>query len=147
MFRGQFEHAIDAKGRTSLPARYRATLPPADLPLVVTKALFDPCLQVFPLSAWEELEAKIAALPQFDDQVVRLRRSYLSPAVECEVDPQGRILIPPALRQHAGLQHEVFWAGQGKYAELWARARWEETQRLTAADLGELKAAFATFRL
>lgn len=147
MFRGQFEHAIDAKGRTSLPSRYRAALGAGDLPLVVTKALFDPCLQVFPLARWEELERRIGELPQFDDNVVRLRRNYLSPAVECDLDQQGRILVPPSLREHAGLEREVFWAGQGTYAELWSRERWERTQKLEESELRELKQAFAQFRL
>jgi len=148
MFRGQFEHAIDAKGRTSLPSRYRSVLAPErDLPLVVTKALFDPCLQVYTLGAWSELERKIAELPQFDDNVVRLRRNYISPAVECDVDPQGRILVPPALRQHAALEKDVFWAGQGLYAELWSSDRWKATQHLTDSDREALKAAFAQFKL
>lgn len=148
MFRGHFEHAIDAKGRTSLPSRFRAALTAErDVPLVVTKALFDPCLQVYTLPAWQDLERKIAELPQFDDNVVRLRRNYISPAVECDLDPQGRILVPPTLRQHAHLTKEVFWAGQGLYAELWSRERWEATQRLSDAELEGLKAAFAQFRL
>ena len=74
MFRGQFEHAIDGKGRTSLPVRYRDVLAAAtDLRLVVTPALFDPCLKVYPMRAWEELsEAKISALPEFDLNAVPL---------------------------------------------------------------------------
>ena len=86
MFRGQFEHAIDAKGRTSLPARYRDVLAATnDLRLVVTPALFDPCLKVYPMKAWEELEAKIAALPEFDPNAILLRRRFLSAAVECDL--------------------------------------------------------------
>jgi MraZ protein len=149
MFRGHYEHAIDAKGRTSLPARFRDVLAAAgDLRLVVTPALFDPCLHAHPMRAWEELEAKIAELPQFDANVVMFRRRYLSAAVECEIDKQGRILVPPSLREHAGLTKEVLWAGMGKTAELWARERWAEAQRLSDAELHSFKAAIADqFRL
>jgi MraZ protein len=144
MFRGQFEHAIDAKGRTSLPSRYRDVLAAAaDLRLVVTPALFDPCLKVYPMRAWEELEAKISALPEFDPNAVLLRRRFLSAAVECELDKQGRILIPPNLREYAALEKEVLWAGMGRTAELWSRERWTAGLLKTDAELQSFKAAIA----
>lgn len=149
MFRGHYEHAIDAKGRTSIPARFRDVLEAAgDVGLIVTPALFDPCLHVHPMRSWEELEAKIAALPQFDPNVVAFRRKYLSAAVEAEVDKAGRILIPPMLREHAGLEKEVLWAGMGKTAELWSRERWKKAQEMSEADLSTFKAAISEhFRL
>ncbi len=149
MFRGQFEHAIDAKGRTSLPARYRDALTAGgDLRLVVTRALFDRCLHLYPMRAWEELETKIAEMPQFDQNVVAFRRLYLSAAVECELDKQGRILVPPSLRDHAELAKEVLWAGMGRTAELWSKERWEAAQAMTEAELQGFKTAIAEqFRL
>jgi MraZ protein len=149
MFRGHFEHAIDAKGRTSLPARFRDVLAAAnDMLLVVTPALFDPCLHVYPMRAWEELEAKIAALPQFDTNVVAFRRRYVSAAVECELDKQGRILVPPSLREHAGLDKDVLWAGMGPTIELWSKDRWKQSQQMNEAELAGFKAAIAEqFRL
>jgi MraZ protein len=149
MFRGHYEHAIDTKGRTSLPARFRDVLAASsDLRLVITPALFDPCIHAYPMRAWEDLEAKIAALPQFDPNVVAFRRRYLSAAVECELDKQGRILIPPPLREHAGLAKEVLWAGMGKTAELWSRERWQAAQQMNEAEIQSFKAAIAEqFRL
>ena len=149
MFRGQFEHAIDAKGRTSLPARYRDVLGAAnDQRLVVTRALFDRCLHLYPMRAWEELEAKIADMPQFDPNVVSFRRLYLSAAVECDLDKQGRILIPPSLRDHAELEKEVLWAGMGRTAELWSKARWQSAQGMSEVELLSFKTAIAEqFRL
>jgi MraZ protein len=149
MFRGHYEHAIDAKGRTSIPARFRDVLASVnDLRLVVTPALFDPCLHVHPMKAWEELEAKIAALPQFDTNVVAFRRKYLSAAVEAEIDKAGRILIPPMLREHADLEKEVLWAGMGRTAELWSRARWKKAQEMSEVELSSFKAALSEqFRL
>lgn len=144
MFRGHYEHAIDAKGRTSIPARFRDVLAAEnDFRLVVTPALFDPCLHVYPMKAWEELETKIGALSQFDANVVAFRRKYLSAAVDAEIDKAGRILIPPNLREYADLEKEVLWAGMGKTAELWSRARWKNAQQMSEADLQQFKAALS----
>ncbi len=140
MFRGQFTHSIDAKGRTSLPSRFRDQLLSAgEARLVLTPALIDPCVHVFPLQAWEEFEAKVAALPQFDARVVRLRRLYVSAAVDCELDAQGRVLVPPQQRDHAGLQKDVVWAGVGSKAELWAKDRWVSATAATADELADLQ--------
>jgi MraZ protein len=144
MFRGQFEHAIDAKGRTSLPARFRDVLASGgDLRLVITPSPFDPCLHVFPMKAWEELEAKIDALPQFEPNVMRLRRRYVSAAVECEVDKQGRVLVPSSLREHAALSKDVLWAAMGRMAELWSREKWGEALAMTEGEQEEFRKAVA----
>ncbi|EYF02394.1 division/cell wall cluster transcriptional repressor MraZ [Chondromyces apiculatus] len=144
MFRGHYEHAIDAKGRTSLPARFREVLAATnDLRLVITPALFDSCIHVYPMRAWEELEAKVAAMPQFDTNVVAFRRRYLSAAVECDLDKQGRILVPPSLREHAKLNASVLWAGMGKTAELWSQECWTAAQQMSEAEALSFKAAIA----
>lgn len=128
MFRGQFEHAIDAKGRTSLPARFRHVLTAAgDMRLVITPGLSapsQPYLDVYPMAAWEQFESEVAKHRKWDPDIVRLRRRYVSAAVECEIDRQGRVLIPPALREHAGLSKQVLWAGVGNVMELWSREHW-----------------------
>ena len=149
MFRGHFEHAIDDKGRTSLPARFRDVLAATgDARLVVTPALGDPCLDVYPVKAWEELEAKLAALNAFDAEVIEFRRFYVSAAVECELDKQGRILVPNSLREHAGLTKTVMWLGHGQKAELWSREQWEAMSRQkSAADLRELRASLGKLGL
>ena len=148
MFRGQFEHAIDAKGRTSFPSRFRDVLAAgSDLRLILTRALFDRCLHLYPLKAWEELETRIADMPQFDPNVVAFRRMYLSAAVECELDKQGRILVPPSLREHAELAKDVVWAGMGRTAELWSRERWQEAHTLSDADVASFKTAMEQLRL
>jgi MraZ protein len=145
MFRGRHEHTIDAKGRTSVPARYRDVLDASgERRLVLTSAL-DPCLVAYPLPEWTAFEERLAKLPQFDRSVQKLRRIYVSGAVECEIDDVGRILIPPSLREHARLRKEVLWAGSGRYAELWDREEWlrryettEDERRQMAARLSEL---------
>ena len=145
MFRGRYEHTIDAKGRTSLPARYRDVLTGmGERRIVLTNAL-DRCLNAYAMPKWLEFEEKIAKLPRFDAAVQQLKRIYVSGAVECEIDDSGRILVPPTLRDYAALNKDVIWAGSGEYAELWDQKTWktqfdvpDETRRAIAQRLGEL---------
>jgi MraZ protein len=145
MFRGRYEHTIDAKGRTSVPARYRDVLDSiGERRIVVTSAL-DPCLVAYTPAEWSAFEEKLAKLPQFDRAVQKLKRIYVSGAVECEIDDSGRILIPPTLRTYAGLEKDVLWAGSGKYAELWDKESWrkhfdttEDERRDISTRLAEL---------
>ena len=142
MFRGQFSHAIDTKGRVSLPARFRdALLAPGDPRFILTPALFEPCLHLHPMRSWEELEEKIASLPSFDPNIVRFRRLYVSAAIECELDKAGRVLVPPALRDRAALTKDVLWAGMGRTIELWAREKWDAELSLTADEQEAFKRA------
>jgi MraZ protein len=148
MFRGQFDHAIDAKGRTSLPSRFRDVLDASgDLRIVLTPSPFDPCLDMYPMKAWEDFEARIAALPQFEPNVIRLRRLYVSAAVECEIDKQGRVLVPNPLREHAKLTKDVLWAGMGRTVELWAKEKWAEIRSITEAEKPDLMRALAELRI
>jgi MraZ protein len=126
MFRGRYEHTIDAKGRTSLPARYRDALDASGERRIVLTSALDPCLVAYAMPEWSAFEDRLAKLPQFDRAVQKLKRIYVSGAVECEVDDSGRVLVPPTLREYAGLEKEVLWAGSGKYAELWDKGRWRE---------------------
>ena len=145
MFRGRYEHTIDAKGRTSLPARYRDALAALGERRVILTSALDPCLVAYAMPEWNAFEERVSKLPQFDRAVQKLKRIYLSGAVECEVDDSGRLLIPPTLREHAGLTKECIWAGSGKYAELWDKLAWktqfetnDEERRAISARLAEL---------
>ena len=133
-FTGVYQHQIDAKGRTSLPSRFREVLAAqgADK-LFVTTDLFDACLQAYAPAQWTAFTQKVAALSQFDPSVRLLVRSFVAPAQECPVDKVGRILIPPPLREHAGLLDEVTWAGTVERIEIWSPARWLETQKAARA--------------
>jgi MraZ protein len=110
---------------------------------VLTPSPFDACLHLFPMKAWEEFEGKIAALPQFEPNVIKLRRLYVSAATECEVDKHGRVLVPNSLRDHAGLHKDVLWAGMGQMVELWAKEKWSESQAMTPAELSDFRRAVA----
>jgi MraZ protein len=122
MFLGEFRHSIDAKGRLAIPARFRGGLAEG---MVVTRGL-DPCLQVYPRSQWEPLAEKLSNLPMSEPAVRALRRNLFTGAFACEMDKQGRILIPPPLREYAGLDGDVVVAGLNVYIEVWSVSRWEQ---------------------
>ncbi len=140
MFRGRYEHTIDQKGRTSIPSRFRELLSSkyADDRLIVTSFL-DPCLIAYPVAEWQAFEEKVRALPRFDPKVMQLKRVLISGATECPIDRNGRILIPPVLRDFAGLKREIVWAGMVDYIEIWAKDGWDpmfQQARDRIADLG-----------
>lgn len=126
MFRGRFDYTIDEKGRVSLPAKFREVLSANyDERLIVTT--FDNCLWAYPIPEWQAIEDKIAALPQFRSEVKALQRVFVSGAAECPLDKQGRIIIPPTLRDYGALQKEVVFVGMTKRIEIWSKERWEDT--------------------
>ncbi|MGF1469856.1 MAG: division/cell wall cluster transcriptional repressor MraZ [Sandaracinaceae bacterium] len=135
MFRGQYEHAIDGKGRTSVPSGFRSVL--ADREggerLVLTTGL-EACLVVYPMAEWVAFEERLSRLPRFDRSVQRIRRIYVSSAIELEMDRLGRILIPANLRRHAGLERQALWAGMGDYVELWSKARFDALREEVLSD-------------
>ncbi len=122
MFLGEYRHNIDAKGRLAIPARFRADLAEG---LVVTRGL-DACLHIYPKSQWLPLAERLSSLPVSEPAVRALRRNLFTGAFSCEMDKQGRILIPPGLREYAGLDGDVVVAGLNTYIEVWAAARWEQ---------------------
>jgi MraZ protein len=133
VFRGQYEHAIDGKGRTSVPSRFREVLGPDETKLVVTTGL-DPCLVAYPMQEWRLFEQRLAALPRFDPSVAMIRRIYVSGAVEVEIDKLGRVLVPAGLREYAGLARNALWAGMGPHLELWSKERFDELRNAALAD-------------
>ncbi len=148
MFRGQFVHSVDAKGRVSLPARFRDVLvSDGDARFVLTPALFDPCLHLYPMRAWEEFEKKMLELPTLERNAVRFRRMYVSAAVECELDGSGRVLVPTHLRERASLEKEVLWAGMGRILELWSKTEWDRALTLTSEEQAEFRLAMEQIKI
>src|SRR5690606_41589270 len=110
MFRGQFLHSIDGKGRVSLPARFREALESTgDSRVVVAPWPFEPCLHLHPFKAWEEFEAKISELPRLDRNINQFRRLHISRALDMDVDGSGRVRVGPEHREHAELDKDVLW--------------------------------------
>lgn len=151
VFIGTYEHNLDAKGRVSLPIRFRELLSTqGDQRLVLTTNVdaAGRCLVAYPLQEWMAFQEKIAALPQFEEAVIRLKRLHIAGACECSTDRQGRILIPPMLREYAGLAGGgVVFAGVGTSIEIWDRDRWEEERERAKQSLGEIGDALARLGL
>lgn len=133
MFRGTFEHAIDAKGRTSLPAKFREVLGArygGELHnLVVTTSPIDPCLRAYPMQEWTAVEEALASRGNFDPRVSALLRLFVGGAQETQVDRLGRMLIAPTLRDHAGLTKDVSFVGSLKFVEIWDTERFRRWKR------------------
>ena len=121
MFIGEYSHSLDAKGRLIVPAKFREGLGEH---FIVTKGI-DRCLYIYPRSEWEVFEEKLRQLPLANADARRFTGFFLSGAVECDVDNQGRIIIPQSLRNYAGLIKEVVSAGVGSRIEVWSKDKWD----------------------
>ena len=143
-FEGTFKHAIDAKGRTSLPARFREVLASAgESSLYVTTDLTEKFLLAFAPKRWEEFKRQVGALPQFSPATRQVVRMVIQPAQLCSFDKLGRILVPPDLREYAGLTDEMVWAGSNDRIEVWSpqgHAQCQQALRTPEATAEILKA-------
>lgn len=125
MLRGAHAIALDGKGRLAIPTKFRDWLrEECDGQLVCTIDINHPCLLLYPLPEWEEIEKKLKALSSMQPAERRLQRLLLGYASECELDGNGRVLLSAPLRQHAGLDKQVMLVGQLNKFELWSEARW-----------------------
>lgn len=141
MFRGSFEHTVDSKGRVSVPSRFRELLVERyEGKLVLTMDL-DRCITVYPLAEWERVEEKIKTIPQMQKEVKDYLRFIFSAAAECEMDKQGRMLIPPVLRERAGITKSVVVVGIINKMEIWDKAAWEARQSQNSDKISETLAA------
>jgi MraZ protein len=131
MFLGRHRHTIDAKGRLSVPARFREALAEYQGDeLVVVPEIHDRCLEVHPMEEWRKLSAKLQDQPRFSADVRDAGRLYFSRAHEIALDGVGRILLPPDLREQVGLGKDVVLVGLSlSYFEIWDRGRFEEFDR------------------
>jgi MraZ protein len=144
MARGRFFHTMDAKGRVSLPAVLRVDLQTQDdRPPILTNLVDCPAVGVFSHDRWLEIEQRLASMSQMQPEIQSVQRLLVSGAVECPIDAQGRILVPPHLREHAGLERDVTIAGVGRRIEIWDRARFDEelaTIRRNGPDVSRVAA-------
>lgn len=139
MFRGRYFHVMDDKGRITIPPRYRDLLQERhEKHLVITN--LDGYLIAFPLSEWEVIEQRLSQLSLLRKDFRAFQRLFVSGATECPLDRQGRILIPPSLRQYARLNREVVLAGAVRCFEIWDRKAWEEEMaRIEEMDSDEVR--------
>jgi len=138
VFRGFSSVSIDSKGRLAIPSRFRERLQDiAGGCMVQTLNPLDRCLWLYPLNEWETIEAKLAALSDFDRQSRRAKQMMRGYATDCQLDGQGRILIPQELRDYASLDKQAVILGQGNKFELWDQAGWESQRDQWLEQVGE----------
>lgn len=134
MFMGEYNHTIDAKGRLIVPAKFREILGDN---FIVTKGL-DGCLFVYPNDEWTRFEEKLKSLPLTNKNARQFTRFFLAGAAACEVDKQGRILLPQVLREFASLEKDVVLVGVASRIEIWSRERWYESMNTYDGDMDEV---------
>ncbi len=134
MFLGEHQHTIDGKGRLIIPSRFREGLGEK---FVLTKGL-DTCLFAYPLEEWAIVERKMRSLPMTKSDARAFVRFFFSGATECEIDKQGRVLIPAPLREYAGLKKETIVIGVSSRVEMWAKDKWEAYSADAASSVEEI---------
>ena len=123
MLGGEFRHALDAKGRVSVPFRFRNEM--GDV-VVVSKGIGEKCLYIFPMSEWKKIEDKISGLPISDERAREVTRFFAGGSSEIEIDKQGRIMLPQYLRDYASLGKDVVIIGAVNRAEIWDVSVWDD---------------------
>ncbi len=129
MFMGTYGHSIDAKGRVIVPAKFREVLGDS---FVVTLGL-DGCLFVYPEEEWEDFVKQLKELPG-SKEARKLQRYFMAGAAPCDVDKQGRVLIPSSLREKVGLDKDVVFVGVMSKIEIWSKERWEDNNDFDNVD-------------
>lgn len=137
MFRGFSTVNLDNKGRLAVPSRFRDRLAViSGGSLVQTLSPLDRSLWLYPLNEWEIIEAKLAALSDFDRQSRRAKQMMRGYAMDCQLDSQGRILLSQELRDYAGIRKQAVILGQGNKFEIWDHASWQEQRDLWLEQVG-----------
>lgn len=129
MFRGRFKHAIDLKGRLSIPASFRDELTGEHKNrLVVTNFAIEgkKCLEVYPVDEWSRLLEEVRKKRRFDQRMFMFQNYYIAAAQECELDAHGRILIPTDLREYAHLRREVTLVSALEKFRIWDQEVWNQ---------------------
>lgn len=135
MFSGRFKHAIDGKGRTSVPSRFREVVTSrGDTCLAITTSM-ERCLVAYTLDDWRAFEERLAQESSYEPAIVALRRVVLSGVEFCEFDKTGRVLLTATLRDHARLSKDAVWAGLGNKIEIWDAATFEDLRAQLVDDL------------
>lgn len=121
LFMGEYQHSLDSKGRLIVPARFREGLGDT---FIVTRGL-DHCLFAYPMPEWNHVEEKLKSLPLTQSDARAFVRFFFSGATECEMDKQGRIMLPANLREYGEMEKEVVSVGVSTRVEFWSRTRWD----------------------
>ena len=130
MFMGEHNYTIDEKGRLIIPSRFRELLGEE---FVLTRGL-DGCLSIYPMDEWAAFEEKLRALPLTNKDARTFSRFFVAGATTCQLDKQGRILVPQTLRQFAGLEKDVVLTGNLNRIEVWSKEKWSENSNYDDMD-------------
>ena len=133
IFTGEYSHSVDTKGRVIVPAKFREALGDT---FVITMG-FDGCLSMYPNDEWMTFVEKLKSLPEGRKDVRQLLRFFLAKATTCEVDKQGRVLIPIKLREYADLVKDIVFTGSLSKVEIWSKERWDECQFTDMDEISE----------
>lgn len=131
---GEYQHTLDDKGRMAIPARFREKLGER---CIITRGL-DRCLFVYPEAEWHNLEEKVKSLPLTKGDARSFTRFLFSGASECELDKQGRVIVPQNLREYAGIEKDVVIIGVNTRVEIWAQKEWEAYSARAAVSYEEI---------
>ncbi|MDD3278949.1 MAG: division/cell wall cluster transcriptional repressor MraZ [Lachnospiraceae bacterium] len=130
MFMGEYSHTIDTKGRLIIPSKFREQL---GSEFVLTKGL-DGCLSIYPMEEWETFEKQLRSLPLTNKNARTFSRFFVAGATACELDKQGRILVPSTLREFADLDKDVVLTGNINRIEIWSKQKWSENSNYDDMD-------------
>jgi len=125
-FLGEFEATVDAKGRFLLPAGIKRQLPEGETTSFVINRGFEKCLSLYPIRTWKPLHDQISTLNDFDPKVREFTRYFLNGAINIELDVAGRILIPPNLKDYAGLGRDIVLAAAVNKIEIWDKEKYQQ---------------------
>ncbi|MGB3181168.1 MAG: division/cell wall cluster transcriptional repressor MraZ [Cyclobacteriaceae bacterium] len=125
-FTNEYECKLDTKGRLTLPAKIKSSLPDSNGDELVLRRGFEPCLVLYPMVEYKKTFAKIAGLNEFNEEYRKLQRNFFRGNVQVELDSNNRLLIPRTLMQYASLEKEAIVVGTGKRVEIWNPERYEE---------------------
>lgn len=136
MFRTSSSHTIDAKGRIIIPARFREPIKAGGEDAVMVSRM-DQCLVAYPFNVWATIEQKVLSMAQMSDAMRRFRRVFIGQASDCKCDKQGRILIPPMLREYAQLVKDIVLVGVLDHFEIWSKENYEDEINRWEEDLSK----------
>ena len=125
-FLGEYEATLDAKNRFLLPAGFKKQLPEEGSTVFIIARGFEKCLSLYPLKTWDPIYANLSKLNDFDPKVREFRRYFLNGATQLELDSAGRLLVPPNLKEYAGLEKDIVLAAATNKIEIWDKSKYQQ---------------------
>jgi len=140
MFLGEFEYKIDPKGRVTIPPKFRKHFANG----IVLNMGAEQCINVYPPQLWDEIAEKYGSGPIEPSKLRQRNRAIFASAFDVELDEQGRVMLPPPLRRHAGIKDSLVIAGANKYLEIWSKEHWEKQKESATRDFWQILESMET---